>query len=207
MSTLGAMILCGGRSSRMGRDKATLPFGDETLLERVLRKLAPVSARRMVVGRRAQALPELPGDVQVVFDEVPDQGPLGGLAPGLRAAADAVPAWFVTSCDVPFVSPSLVSFLGDRLADDVDVVVPRVDGFLQPLTAVYRPEVLPALEALFKEGGRRPVHLFDRVRTQVVEEDELAHVDPELLSFLNCNRPEDYRAALARAGFDGEASA
>lgn len=207
MSTLGAMILCGGRSSRMGRDKATLPFGDETLLERVLHRLWPVCVPRMVVGRRSQTLPTLPDDVQVVFDEIEDQGPLGGLAPGLRAAEDGVSAWFVTSCDVPFVSPSLVSFLAERLADDVDVVVPRVDGFLQPLTAVYRPTVLPELEALFAAGGRRPVHLFDRVRTRIVEEDELAHVDPELLSFLNCNRPEDYRAALVRAGLDEGRSA
>lgn len=205
MSGVGAMILCGGRSSRMGRDKATLPFGAETLLQRVLRRLAAVCAERMVVGRRGQALPELPPDIRVVFDEVEGQGPLGGLAPGLEAATGE--RWFVTSCDVPFLLPELVAHLAERMTDEIDVVVPRVDGHLQPLTAVYRRSVLEELRALFASGGRRPVHLFDRVRTCIVDESELLAVDLELLSFVNCNRPEDYRAALVRAGFDAGGTA
>jgi molybdopterin-guanine dinucleotide biosynthesis protein A len=191
----GAVVLCGGRSTRMGRDKASLPFGSETLLGRVARILLPVVEEVLVVGRRGQALPPLPDGVRVVHDDVEDQGPLGGLVPALRAtSADAV---YVTGCDVPFLEPAIVGFLFDRL-DGHDVVVPRAEGFTQPLSAVYRAAVLPTLERLFAAGRRRPVHLFDEVDTSVVEEDALRAVDPELATLANLNTPEAYEAALAR---------
>src|SRR5262245_12938417 len=93
----GAVVLCGGRSSRMGRDKASLPFGPETLLQRAVRIGSAAVEDVVVVARSGQELPPLPPHVRLAFDDVEDQGPLGGLGPGLRASR--AEAAFTTSCD------------------------------------------------------------------------------------------------------------
>ena len=181
----------------MGRDKASLPFGDETLLQRVVRLVGGVVHDVVVVARPGQELPALPATVRVTYDDVPDQGPLGGLVPGLRETrADAV---FATSCDVPFLAPSLVEFLFGRLGEHA-VAVAEAEGFTHPLCAVYRTDVRPRLEALLAAGRLRPVFLYDEVATLRVGEDELRSVDPDLLSLANLNTPDAYEAALARAG-------
>jgi molybdopterin-guanine dinucleotide biosynthesis protein A len=192
----GALVLCGGRSRRMGRDKATLPFGDEVLLQRVVRRVSEVVDEVLVVARPGQELPLLPPAVRVVFDDVPDQGPLGGLVPGLRAAR--APVLFATACDTPFLAPALVTLLFERTADH-DVAVARTEGYLHPLCAAYRRTVLAPLAALLAAGQLRPVFLYDEVPTCVVEEAELRDADPQLRSLANLNTPEAYEAALAEA--------
>jgi molybdopterin-guanine dinucleotide biosynthesis protein A len=179
----------------MGRDKATLSFGGELMLQRVVRLLRGAVEDIVVVRRRDQALPPLPGGVRVVHDEVEDQGPLGGLVPGLRATrAEAV---YATACDVPFLNRALVELLFDRLGSH-DVVVPRAGGYLHPLAAVYRTRVLPVLEALFAAGQRRPRDLFAQVDAHIVGADELRVADPDLLTLENLNTPEALEAARAR---------
>lgn len=195
----GALVLCGGRSRRMGRDKATLAFGEECLLTRVLRRLRPVVAEAVVVARPGQILPLLPEDVGVVFDDVSDQGPLVGLIAGLGATgADAV---FATAVDVPFLQSAVVEFLFDRLGD-ADAAVVEAGGYLQPLVAVYRKSLLPVAARLREEGRMRPMHLFDTARTVRIDEARLREVDPSLSSLQNLNTPEAYEDALERLAQD-----
>lgn len=188
-----AIILAGGKSSRMGQPKAMLPFGGEPLIVQVVRRLGLLFPDMVVVVAPGQELPELP--VTLVRDEVAYQGPVGGIVYGLRACGGA--AAFVTSCDVPFLSLPLVSHLTSRLPGH-DVVVPNWEGRPQPLHAVYRRSVLPLLEGQLERGELRPVFLYDKVRTLRVEEEEIRTVDPDGSSFFNMNAPEDYAAALAR---------
>ena len=188
-----AVVLAGGKSSRMGRAKAMLPFGGEPLIVQVVRRLGLLFPDMVVVAAPGQELPELP--VTLVRDDVAYQGPVGGLVYGLRACGGA--AAFVTSCDVPFISLPLVSHLTSRLPG-YDVVVPHWEGRPQPLHAVYRRSVLPLLEGQLERGELRPIFLYDKVRTLRVEEDELRAVDPDGSSFFNMNTPEDYAAAMAR---------
>ena len=188
-----AVVLAGGRSSRMGQSKAMLPFGGQPLIVQVIQRLTSVFSDIVVVAAPGQELPELP--VTLVRDDVAYQGPVGGICYGLRAC-DSV-AGFVTSCDVPFLSLPLVSNLTSRLPG-YDVVVPEWDGRLQPLHAVYRRSVLPLLEEQLQRGELRPVFLYDKVRTLRVAEDEIRFLDPEGASFFNMNTPEDYTDALAR---------
>jgi molybdenum cofactor guanylyltransferase len=150
----------------------------------------------VVVARSGQDLPSLPGAVRVVRDEVPDQGPLGGLVPGLRAI-DA-PAAFATACDVPFLQRGIVDLLFERVAGQ-SVAVAQAEGFLHPLCAVYRKDVRADLEALLNTGRLRPVFLYDQVPTVRVDEEVLRGVDPDLATLMNVNTPEAYAAALARA--------
>lgn len=191
----GAVVLCGGRSSRMGRDKASLPFGTEAMLTRVLRLLETVVDDIVVVARKRQALPPLRGNTSLVFDDVPDLGPLGGIAPGLRASKAEVA--YVTACDVPFLRPAFVEHMFEALGEN-DVAVPQAEGYVHALSAVYRTGLYPIAERLLREGWRRPVYLFEEVRTVKVPEADLRAIDPELLTLANLNTPEAYEAALAR---------
>lgn len=202
--TAGGIVLCGGRSTRMGVPKATLPFGPETMLQRVVRLLGIVVAPIVVVAAREQLLPELPDDVIVTRDEREQRGPLEGLRAGLRALPDSVDAAYVTSCDVPLLVPGFVTRMIELLGD-CDIAVMEIDGFAHPLSAVYRRGVLPHVESLLAQDKLRPVFLFDAVRTRRVQPAEMTSVDPELRTLRNLNTPEDYKAALSEAGLFREA--
>ena len=182
----------------MGLPKATLPFGPETMLQRVVRLLGTVVSPIVVVAAREQVLPELPQRVIATRDEREQRGPLEGLRAGLKALPDQVDAAYVTSCDVPMLQPAFVTRMLELLGEH-DIAVMEVDGFPHPLSAVYRRSVLPKVEALLHEDRLRPVFLFDAVRTRRVQPDEMLSVDPELRTLRNLNTPEDYQKALADA--------
>jgi molybdopterin-guanine dinucleotide biosynthesis protein A len=183
----------------MGLDKASLPFGDETMLARVVRLLATVVEPIVVVAAPGQVLPQLPNNVLVARDTREGLGPLAGLQAGLAAIRDHADCAYATSCDVPLLVPGLVRAMIQRLGD-ADVAVPVEEAFHHPLAAVYRTRVLPQLEALLVADRLRPVFLFEQVATRKVPVEELTAVDPELTTLRNLNRPEDYLAALALAG-------
>lgn len=188
-----AIILAGGRSSRMGSPKALLPFDGDPLIVHIVRRLQPLFSDIVVVAAPGQELPSMP--VTLVRDDVAYQGPVGGIYYGLQAAREE--AAFVTSCDSAFVAPPLVAHLLSLSAGS-DVVVPRWEDRYQPLLAVYRRTVLPFLAGQLAKQELRPVFLFDKVRTRVVEEEEVRRFDPEGASFFNMNSPEDYERALSR---------
>lgn len=188
-----AIVLTGGKSSRMGRPKALLPFHGEPLIVHIVRKLERLFSDIVVVAAPEQELPPLPATV--IRDEIAYQGPVGGIFYGLRAAKKEV--GFVTSCDVPFLNPPLVSHLIARIADH-DVVVPHWGERLQPLLAVYRRSVLPFLQEQLDRGELRPIFLYKKVRTREIREAEIREFDPDGWSFLNMNTPEDYEKALER---------
>jgi molybdopterin-guanine dinucleotide biosynthesis protein A/molybdopterin converting factor small subunit len=192
-SSVSAGILAGGKSSRMGRPKALLPFDGQPLIVHIVRQLQELLADIVVVGAPEQELPPLP--VTLVRDDVAYQGPVGGIYYGLRAIGKEV--CFVTSCDVPFLNLSLISYLISQI-ENYDVVAPYWQDRFQPLHAVYRRSVLPLLQQQLERGELRPIFLYEKVRTRKVSEDEIRRFDPEGLSFLNMNTPEDYQAALQR---------
>jgi molybdopterin-guanine dinucleotide biosynthesis protein A len=198
--SLGAVVLCGGQSRRMGRPKAWLPFGPELMLERVVRLVGEAVGPVVVVAAPGQELPPLPDRVTVVRDPVSGRGPLQGLAAGLAALPDAVELAYATATDVPFLQPAWIARLHGLIGDH-DLAIPFVEGYHHPLAALYRrATILPAVEALLKEDRLRPVFLMEVVKTRVVEAEELREVDPELDTLRNLNSPEDYSAALVRAG-------
>ena len=193
-------MLCGGKSTRMGVPKATLPFGPETMLQRVVRLLGTVVSPIVVVAAREQVLPELPDDIVVTHDERDQRGPLEGLRAGLKALPSSVEFAYITSCDVPLLVPEFVERMVELLGDH-DIAVMEIDGFPHPLSAVYRRDTLPHVESLLENDKLRPVFLFDAVRTRRVRPEEMISVDPELRTLRNLNTPEDYLAALKEAGY------
>ena len=195
----GGIILAGGKSTRMGSPKALLPFGPETMLQRVVRLLGTVVSPIVVVSALQQSLPELPADVIVTRDEQEGRGPLEGLRAGLKALPATSEVAYVTSCDVPLLVPGFVRHMIALLTDH-DIAVMEIDGFPHPLSAVYRRDTLPHVEALLAEDRLRPVFLFETVRTRRVQPAEMIAADPELLTLRNLNTREDYLDALSSAG-------
>ena len=189
----------------MGRDKAGLPFGDETLLQRVVRIVDGMAetAHTVVIAAAAQHLPLLPAEVQIVRDERNDAGPLPAMVMGLNALADAVDLAIVVACDCPLVTPVAVRFLFDQLAaapSDQMASVPRVDGRWHPLVAAYRVAAAVPLEQLAEAGERSLQRALDQMNVVPIDEAALRQVDPALALLANCNTPADYQAALAAAG-------
>jgi molybdopterin-guanine dinucleotide biosynthesis protein A len=184
----------------MGSSKALLPFGPETMLQRMVRLLGTVLSPLVVVAAPEQELPELPAAVITTRDERPGRGPLEGLRAGLKALPSGIEIAYVTSCDVPLLVPEFVRRMVDLLGDH-DISVVEIDGFAHPLSAVYRRRTLPYIEDLLAGDRLRPAFLFDAVPTRRVQPEELASVDPELSTLRNLNTPEDYLNALKAAGY------
>ena len=182
----------------MGTSKALLPFGDETMLQRVVRLLGHLVSPIVVVAAGGQELPPLPAGVIVTRDEREGRGPLEGLRAGLKALPAEIGAAYVTSCDVPLLVPGFVSQMID-LSRGYDVAVMEIEGFTHPLSAVYRRSTLPHVERLLGEDRLRPAFLFEAVKTRRVRPDELT-ADPDLRTLRNLNTREDYEKALGEAG-------
>ena len=202
---LGGIVLCGGRSSRMGRSKLFLSFGSELMLLRVIRIMEQVVSPVVVVAGPRQAVPPLPADVCILRDEEEHLGPLAGLAIGLKALQGTVDAAYVSACDAPLLQPGFVRFLARQLQKH-DLVLPHDGRYFYALSAVYRPHLAEAASALIAAGRMRPVFLMESCDARVVSTQELIEVDAALHSLRNVNTPEDYRTALALAGLAPQCS-
>lgn len=190
-SQVVGIILAGGRSRRMGRDKAFLPWGRATLLERVMSTLRPLVDELIVVVNDARRFRDL--DARVVEDAIPAAHALGGIYTGLVSASHD--RCFVCACDMPFLNPRLIRFLA-RQGEGWDLVIPRTARGLEPLHAVYAASIVPAMATQLRRRQWDLRALAERVRATIIGPEAVARHDPEGLSCLNLNTPADY--ALAR---------
>ena len=189
------IILCGGKSQRMGRAKALLPFGNEVLLQRMTRILSEVLKPLIVVASRGQSLPDLPEGIEVVYDRQSNCGPLEGLATGLQSIPTNRNSAFVTGCDTPFITSLFVERILNLL-EDYAVAVPKADGHYHPLCAAFDRNALTHIETMLNAGERRMGLLIESIRRREVLPAEWSDVDPLSKSLRNLNTPEDYTTAL-----------
>jgi molybdopterin-guanine dinucleotide biosynthesis protein A len=182
---LGGVILAGGESRRMGRPKALLPIGDSTLIEAVLARLREACPEILIVTNTPELYRHL--GIRLVPDALPGRQSLVGIFTGVLHVGGPT---FVCACDMPFLNPSLVRYLGS-LAEGVDVVIPRNGGDYEPLHAVYTPACLEPIRRGIARRGRNTGFLPE-VRVRTVEVEELRRFDPDLRSFVNVNTPKDY---------------
>ena len=197
-SPVSGIILAGGRSRRLGRDKAVEPFGGQPLIRRVIERVAPLADEIVVVvadTARGQALP-VDAEHRVAVDIYPEGGSLGGIFSGLSAANTD---WgLVVACDMPFLNRRLLEYmLGQR--NGCDAVVPQPGAFPEPTHAVYSRACLPHIESRLQANDLKISGFFEEVRVRYVDEEEIRQFDPELLSFFNVNSPEDLARAHALA--------
>jgi molybdopterin-guanine dinucleotide biosynthesis protein A len=203
---MSAILLLGGRSTRMGAAKASLDWHGVPLAAHVAAVLQQATAGPIIaVAAPEQAIPPLPAGIEVTRDRVPGEGPLRGVEAGLLALGDRADATFVASVDTPLLHPALVTALLGAFGPDDDLLVPDAQGFRHPLTAVWRTSTLAIVTAALAEGVAGPGYLFDRVRTRFLDESALlslpgvAEADPHLDSLRNANTPEELASVRERA--------
>ena len=186
------IILAGGEGRRMGFPKHQLAIGESPVLELIYEHLSSLFVETIVVGHEVAA-PR--GSVRVVEDLYAVQSPLVGIHAGLSASQSELT--FVVACDMPYIASALVSHLLALCSQDVDVVVPVIGGYYEPLSAVYRTTCTNAIEALIARGSLKITPLYAHVRVREVGEQELRPIDPGLRSFVNLNTPGQHGLAAA----------
>lgn len=184
-------VQAGGKSSRMGEDKALIRLAGIPLIERVLARIDGLADEILITTNRPETLTHL--NLRMVGDEVPGAGALHGLKTALDAARGEIV--LILSCDTPFVSRELIEHLLSR-AHDADAIVPKHGDKYEPLQAVYnRSRCLPAVEAALGSGERRMISFYPQVHVLPIEEPILSELDPSGLSFFNVNTAEDLERA------------
>jgi len=192
---ISGVVLVGGKSRRMGRDKALLTVGGRPLIQRVAEALREVVNEVLLVGASPERYAWL--NVRVVDDLIPGGGPLGGIHTALSVARYS--RCLIAACDMPFLNPHLLRYmLGE--ATWWDAVVPRSRGQLEPLHAVYARSCMGPIERMLEKGNLCPLDLFPRVRVRYVEAHEAASLEDRWLSFVNVNTPFELRLARAVGG-------
>ncbi len=190
---VAAFILAGGKSTRMGSDKAFLDLGGETLLSRAQQLANAVTREVRIVGDAKKFAAFGP----VVEDVHRDRGPLGGIHAALRISSAELN--LMLAVDLPFAEPRFLEYLISQAQESGAVVtVPRAGGRWQPLCAVYRPAFLEVVEPALLAGRNKIDALFPSVKTRVVEEAELISRGFSVEMFRNLNTPEDLERAKGR---------
>jgi molybdenum cofactor guanylyltransferase len=192
---LTVFILAGGKSTRMGTDKAFVDYGGRTLLARSLDLARSVASDVRIAGSKEKFAAFAP----VVEDVIRNCGPLGGIHAALRASPSELN--LVLAVDVPFVSSAFLQYLIKQARDapEAAVVVPRGDEGWQPLCAIYRQEFAGVAELALQAGRYKITRLFDEVPTRVIDREELEDAGFSLAIFRNLNTPEELEAEKRRA--------
>ncbi len=186
---ISGIILSGGLNTRIfGQNKSFLTIGQETFLQRLIRKLRPLFSEMILVTRQPDLYP-IP-EIEVVSDIYPIRSSLTGIHAGLVQAKNQYA--FITACDTPLLKPELVQIVIKFCDPEVAVVVPEKEGHFEPLCAIYSKKCLPLIEKALLEKELKINKLFQKVPIKVVPQKILEEVDPELESFYNVNTLEDW---------------
>jgi molybdopterin-guanine dinucleotide biosynthesis protein A len=188
------IILAGGKSRRLGTDKASLIFDGRPLLDIVIERLSGVCSEVIVASGRAAEGRKTPLPVRFVADLAPGRGPLGGVQAGLAAATAEFA--LVVACDMPFLNPGLLAYMAS-LPRRYQALVPRAAGRWHPAHAIYARSCLSTVEELLARRNSSMRDLLSRLDVRELSEDELRRHDPEGLSLFNVNEPRDLERARA----------
>ncbi len=195
MNEHGAILLAGGQSSRMGRDKAGLQIGGQTLLERLIRTVSPLVSHIVTMLSFEQKLPFIPPTLRNLIDAGRDskagQGPMRGIVDALPLLSSNVNIVFVLTCDLPYLTTAWLMTMQQSLSRDIDIVCADNNGFINPLIAVYRKDVLSRAPDILASGQRSCLALLN--------EQSLIRLPAPPNNPLVCqdiNTPEEYQEAL-----------
>jgi molybdopterin-guanine dinucleotide biosynthesis protein A len=193
MAEVAGIVLAGGKSRRMGRDKRFLEVDGQRLVDRTAATLQGLFRETIIVAAEPEPmLEEL--NLRIVCDRIPGAGSLGGLYTGLMEVH--APRACVVACDMPFLSPALLEWMARR-NPEADIVMAKLATGLQPMHAVYGKRCLAEIDTMLQAGELKAQRLVQRpgLAVSVIEESELRPLDADLLSFLNLNTPADLELA------------
>lgn len=188
---LGAVVLCGGKSRRMGKEKSQLKFLGKTLLEHVVERIAKVADPIVIAGGEFADPESRPDGTWFVPDAFPESGPLAGICPGLQRLQAHCQFAFVSGCDSPLVEPGLIRYLFEQIGSH-QTVVPCDGPHVYGLTAIYRTSLASDIHRLVENSERRVASLAEHFDTRRVELKDLRAFDSELVSLLNVNTVAEY---------------
>jgi molybdopterin-guanine dinucleotide biosynthesis protein A len=190
VAPLTVAVLAGGKSSRMGTDKAFVRVLGRPLIEDVLAQAAGIGAETIIITNRPDDYRYL--GLPLFTDALPDKGALGGLYTALHSSSQ--PHTLCVACDMPFVARPLLDYL-ISLIPEGDAIVPRLNGEAEPFRAIYSRACLSPIRAALDAGKMRVISFFPAVRVRFVDEAEIDRFDPQHLSFFNVNTPDDLEQA------------
>jgi len=185
-----AIILSGGNNGRMLRNKAFLQIGQKTIIERETEVLSTLFSRIIVVTNARESHKHL--RVNLVSDLVPGKGPLGGIYSGLTASKDEYN--FVVSCDLPFLNAGLISYMIE-VTSGQDIVIPKLNGFVEPLHAVYSKHCLIPIKRQLDRNELKIQSFFGEVKVRYIRKNEIKNYDPQGIAFFNVNTEDDLKKA------------
>ena len=193
--SLSSIILAGGKSSRMGRDKAFLPFKGKPFLRHILETLAPVSSEIIIVANKDKSLYEplwqdLNVKVKFLTDKAPYEGPLNGIATASKAVSNE--KVFIATCDTPIIKPEVINFLLTKLTG-YEGVIPVVNQKFQPLNTVYTKQAINKAQSIFERGEKSLMAWIKKLNVLSIEEKDILLYDPKLITYRSLNTPEDYQ--------------
>lgn len=194
---IAGFILAGGRSTRMGRDKAMLEIGGVAMIERAMDLVRRAGIEPVVVGSFGENPRSL--SARVISDDWPGAGPLGGISTALR---ETRAAWnLVIACDMPYLTAEWLKFLmGRAFASSADAVVPMNENGAEPMCAMYHQRAEATIREALESGIRKVTEGLGKLQVEYVEPEEWKGFDSDGLLFKNMNEPADYEEAKARLG-------
>jgi molybdenum cofactor guanylyltransferase len=186
ISNLSGIILSGGKSSRMGKNKAFIEVDGITIIQRIYNLFKTLFSEILIVANETELFRNF--EAKIYRDLIPDRGALGGLYTGIFSSS--FPHAFCVGCDMPFLKAPLIRYLTNKI-EDYDVVVPRTKDGFQPLHAIYSKNCLNPIRKIMEQKQFKIIDFYPMVKVNVVEEDEFRSLDPVKESFLNVNTPEE----------------
>jgi molybdopterin-guanine dinucleotide biosynthesis protein A len=179
-------IQAGGQSTRMGRDKALVHLAGKPIIEYVLQRVEGLGDEILITTNNPADYTYL--GIRLEGDADPGAGSLPGLQTALKASH--YPYTLVLACDMPFVSRPLLEFMIERMPH-ADIIVPQRQGYFEPMHAIYSQRCLPSIKMTLDRGDTRVISFYDQVQVRIINESELAQLDPHGMSFFNINSPQD----------------
>lgn len=183
-----AIILAGGKSQRMGSNKAFLKYGGETFIKHQVNSLSKIFDEIIISANDASAYANL--NLPIVADVMPEKGPLSGICAGLMRAKSSYA--FVIACDMPFINEKVILYLKEQI-NGYDVVVPQTSRGLEPMHAFYSRSCIQPIYHCLEKDKLRIIDFFNEVRVRVVDEKEFKELDASIKSLINLNTPEEYK--------------
>jgi len=194
--TITSILLAGGRSSRLGREKLAEVIAGKSLIERAISSLISLSQEILIVISLKQARSSLSlytyPEAKTVVDLYPGKGSLIGIYTGLVHSTNFLN--LVVACDMPFLNVNLLRYMID-ISPGFDVIIPRIDDQMEPLHAVYSKNCIGPMESLIKQDNLKVTAFFDSVKVRYIGKEEMDRFDPERLSFFNINNEADLKRA------------
>jgi molybdenum cofactor guanylyltransferase len=192
---VSCIVLAGGKSTRLGRNKAFETIGEKSLLARAVSSLASFNSEIIIVVAKESSLPELVDyqRLKIVRDIFSGKGSLGGIYTGLVDSKSFYN--IVVACDMPFLSPDLLHYMVDQ-AENYDIVIPKINETLEPLHSVYSKRCIPSLKYLIEQNRLSILELIPMVKIRYIQDEEIDRFDPEHLSFFNINTETDLRSGI-----------